>query len=174
MEKPWSVPCPGFPCGKPQCVGVVGAEFVRGCGAAGGAGVRPDKVSTEMKRDNLPRYRKAQAQLKEKSSLTPEKHGRVALANLSLFLMLLSGGLLASTLALFAVLLFMGGTELVSEFLVSEFTGSESKGDVQEAIFWVFILTSGPGAVQGVWLWSKVMRKTALISEARVKKMSGF
>jgi hypothetical protein len=127
-----------------------------------------------MKRDNLPRYRKAQAQLKEKSSLPPEKQGRVALANLSLFLMLLGGGLVAYTLALFAVLLFMGGTELVSEFLVSEFAGSKSKGNVQDAIFWVFILTFGPGAVQGVWLWSKVMRKTGLISVDRVKKMSGF
>lgn len=117
-----------------------------------------------------PRFRKAQGPVRgKKKSLPPEKRGRILLANLSLFLMLLGTGSVAIILVLFAVLFFMGGTELVSDFI-----NSKPNETVDHSIFWVLILAFGPGAVQGVWLWSKLMRKTGFISSERVKSLSGF
>lgn len=108
----------------------------------------------------------------EEEILPPaEDRFRVVLAWLSLWLMLSGGGVLFLYLLGFAILLAMGGVELVSNVLAEQ---ENRSNDYSSAIYASIFIGIPIGALFGVWLWSKLMRKTGFISGERVKRMSGF
>lgn len=98
-----------------------------------------------------------------------EGKGRIALAWLSLWLMLTGGGVLAVYLLVFAALLVTGGVELVLDVLAQQETG-----DYDSIIYTSIFIGIPTGAVLGVRLWALLMRRTGWISAERIKHMSGF
>lgn len=101
--------------------------------------------------------------------LPSEGKARIALAWLSLWLMLTGGGGLAFSVLVFAALLVTGGVELVSDVLAERETG-----DYGSIIYTSLFIGLPPGAIFGVRLWAKLMRRTGWISAERIKRMSGF
>ena len=95
----------------------------------------------------------------------------VFLAWLSLWLMGGGGGAIALFLISFAIFFAIGGVELVNDVWVEQ----ENRGNDYSSVIYASIFIGIPiGALSGVWLWSKLMRKTGFLNVERIKRMSGF
>lgn len=101
--------------------------------------------------------------------LPAEGKGRIVLAWLSLWLMGGCGGVLAVYLLVLVALLVTGGVELVSDVLAER-----EAGDYGSIIYTSIFIGIPSGAILGVRLWARLMRRTGLISAERIKHMSGF
>lgn len=107
----------------------------------------------------------------EGSPLHAEGKARIALAWLSWLLMLVGCGLAVVYLLILLAFLAVGGVELVSGVLA----GQEKNDPIYtRAILASLFIGLLPGAILGVRLWSRLMRRTGWISAERIKRMSGF
>ena len=106
--------------------------------------------------------------VEEGTPLPPEGRGRIATAWLSWWFML-SAGAGASAFSVGVILFyFIGGSEL----LFAIWAGKEEGN-----YLWVITASAAgvpAGAVLGVRLWSKLMRRTGWIGAERIKRMSGL
>jgi hypothetical protein len=106
---------------------------------------------------------------KQEPELPHEGWFRVTVGWASWLLMLVSGGLVMFYLLFLLALLVMGGVELLANVLAGR---EEYDPTFLKIILGALIVGFGPGALMGVHLWSKWMRKTRFISDARIRMMS--
>ncbi|WP_018412296.1 hypothetical protein [Methyloversatilis thermotolerans] len=96
---------------------------------------------------------------------------RIAIAWLSWLLILVGCGLALAYLLIFISFLAIGGVELVSGVLA----GQEKTAPMHTRIILVALFIGWPpGAILGVRLWARLMRRMGWISAERIKRMSGF
>ena len=107
----------------------------------------------------------------EETPLPPEGKLRVVTAWLSWFLLLVGSGLVVVYLLILLAFLAIGGLEFVANVLAGQAKNSPMS---TRMILGSLFLGFPTGAILGVRLWSKLMRKTGLISTERAKRMSGF
>jgi len=95
-----------------------------------------------------------------------ESRYRLIVAWISWWLMLSGGAVVSAYVVGVTIFYFVGGLELLSAIWARKEQGN---------YLWV-ITTSAAGIPAGAWcgirLWAKLMRKTGLISENQVRKMS--
>lgn len=85
--------------------------------------------------------------------------------------MLSAGGLAAFYLLVFLAFFATGGVEFLTDLL----TGQEKYDpSYTKIILAALFLGAPPGALLGVRLWAKLMRRTGWISAERIQRMSGF
>ena len=85
--------------------------------------------------------------------------------------MLVGGDLIAVYLLVFIAFLFIGGLHLVAAVLA----GQTKNDPLSTRIILGALLLGFPvGAIFGIRLWTKLMRKTGFIGDSRIKRMSGL
>lgn len=94
---------------------------------------------------------------------------RLIVAWMSWLLMLSGGGFVLLLMLFIAIVFYIGGMDAI----ISIANRSEDRTKNYSSILYPLIFVAYPiGAKFGIWLWAKLARKTKLISEEKIKKMT--